>query len=337
MGRNVFPLLFTPPEPLDLSHLPPEIREIWLRNTALMNEGRSLNIDIGISNPYRCSCCGKQHIDLTIEQKVTITPEGADEPLPEEPTEVEITQPVLSVAIDIFNTLVKDYKDLLTAEVLNMADSDILETISEGDWTWDQDSKQYENTDTGEIIADDALLMIRDELIYIWHDRIRELAQQLVDGEVTIQSWLLRMQEEIISVYADEYMLSKGGYNALFEPDITILAEILLEQYTYLQDFAADIQQGTLSQAQIGNRSELYIESATQAHERGKARRHGIDLPAYPADGSQDCMTRCKCHWNINETEERVNAYWTLDPSAEHCDTCVANSQDWAPYYVLFE
>lgn len=293
------------------------------------------DISLHIDNPIRCACCGKHHINLTIAQKVAITPDGANDALPEQPEEVEITDSAIALAIAIFNEMVKDYKDLLVAEVLNMATSDILETISEGDWTWNQNTKRYRNKDTGEVITDNKMLQIRDLLIEIWHDRVRDLAQKLADGEVTIQEWLLQMRREVLSVYIDEYLLSKGGWNAIFAEDVAILSGVLATQYGFLQTFAESVQQGGLSKSQIGVRSELYIESATQAHERGRARRHAIDLPAYPADGSQICLTRCKCHWNITETEDRVNAYWTLDPSAEHCDTCVANAQDWAPYYVL--
>ena len=112
------------------------------------------------------------------------------------------------------------------------------------------------------------------------------------------------MRREVFSVFADEYMLAKGGWNAMYPADIDALTLILNEQYSHLQGFATDVSDGTLSKSQISARSELYMGSATQAHERGKARRHNLILPAYPADGSQICRSNCKCKWIIREDDE---------------------------------
>ena len=284
---------------------------------------------------YYCKACGKHHYEVSITHKVAITPDGSNEPLPQQPATVEITDSALSLAIGIFNEIVDGYTDLLVAEVVNMSTSDILETISQGYWVWNQTTKRYRNTDTGEIIAERKLIEIRDLLIVLWLERVQRLSQNLADGALTVQEWLLSMRREVFSVFADEYMLAKGGWNAMYPADIQTLQLILGEQYGYLQGFATDVQRGDLSQSQISARSELYMGSATQAHERGKARRHNLILPAYPADGSQICLSNCRCRWDIRETDEKWDATWVLDPGAEHCATCESNASVWAPFTVF--
>ena len=83
-------------------------------------------------NAYYCHSCGKQHYEVSITQKVAITPDGANDELPPLPAEVEITDSALLLAIGIFDTLVDGYTDLLFAEVVNMSTTDILETIFTG-------------------------------------------------------------------------------------------------------------------------------------------------------------------------------------------------------------
>ena len=337
MGRNVFHELHQPNrrDPNDLSHLPPELREIYRRNTARLLDGvqHTRDLTINATPPYHCSCCGKRHVDVSIHQKVNITPDGANSEIPAV-GQVEITDAALTVAISIFDEVMIGYETLLIADVINMAVSDVLETATGSQWVWNQNTKRYRNTETDEILAETKLNELRDMLTDLWMERVRLMAEWLALGELTIQEWTLGMRREVQNVFVDEYMMAKGGQNAMYMEDFTILADLLFQQFGYLQDFAEVVREGQLSKAQIGARSELYMESATQSFERGRARRHGIILPAYPADGSQICQSRCRCKWNIKETDERVDAFWKLDPSAAHCKTCIANSEAWNPYWL---
>ena len=337
MGRNVFHELYRPNrrDLIDLSHLPPELRDIYRRNTARLLGGvqHTRTLDFDVSNVYHCSCCGKRQIDLSIAQKVSITPDGANSELP--PVgEVELTDAALTVAIGIFDDVMLGYETLLIADVINMAATDILETLTGSDWVWNQETKRYRNTETGETLTENKQNQLRDTLVDLWMERVRLMAEWLASGELTIQEWTLGMRREITNVFADEYMMAKGGWNAMYQEDVNTLADLIFQQFGYLQDFAEVVKQGELSKAQIGARSELYTESATQSFERGRARRHGIILPAYPADGSQICQSRCRCRWSVKETEERVDAFWQLDPQAVHCDTCLANAEAWNPYWL---
>ena len=297
----------------------------------MMQHTRNLTFDV--SSAYHCSCCGKRHIDLSIEQKVTITPDGANSELPAV-GEVEITDAALTVAIGIFDEVMLGYENLLIADVINMAASDVLETVTGSDWVWNQETKRYRNTETGETLTEKKQNQLRDTLTVLWAERVRALATRLAEGETTIQEWTLEMRREVTNVFADEYMLAKGGWNAMYQDDINILGKLVSGQFVFLQAFAQTVRRGQMSKTQIGARSELYMESAVQSFEQGRARRHDLILPAYPADGSQICQSRCKCRWNIKEEDDRIDAFWVLDPSAEHCDTCVSNSEVWNPYWV---
>lgn len=95
-----------------------------------------------------------------------------------------------------------------------------------------------------------------------------------------------------------------------------------------------------LHEAQIAARSRMYVSSAREAFERGKRRAAGApELPAYPADGSTICKSRCQCGWQLEEVKDADgntiawNAYWRLSP-VESCETCLGRGATWNPLVI---
>lgn len=59
-------------------------------------------------------------------------------------------------------------------------------------------------------------------------------------------------------------------------------------------------------------------------------------LPAYPKDGTTQCLTNCKCKWRLEYVKGRfgaiteVRAFWVLSP-VENCPTCLCRATRWNP------
>ncbi len=98
---------------------------------------------------------------------------------------------------------------------------------------------------------------------------------------------------------------------------------------------AEDAAAGKMSAKQMGARAEMYLDGSTQAFERGKAASYSrdLDLPAYPGDGSTECLSRCRCHWSVADYEDRWEATWVLG-DADHCDDCARRAGEWSPFVV---
>ena len=277
-----------------------------------------------------CRSCGPE---TDGERAATISPDGSEQPLPAVPTDFEVTAVFLESAIDSFEAVLSDYKDLLTARVTGMTQTDAIETVKKGHWIWNQLTKRYRNSKTKKTVTAHTALRLRDEYV----DEMRnftQLTDDLIHARITVQEWLLEMRKRIRDVHSAEYMLARGGRNAMFQTDLDALSEIITEQFDFLQQFAEEVRAGTLSASQITARSELYMEAATRAHEQAKAASYGIELPEYPADGNQICKARCRCRWEIHETQAGTEAYWRMNVASKHCDSCIANAAKWAPYTV---
>jgi len=126
---------------------------------------------------------------------------------------------------------------------------------------------------------------------------------------------------------------TEGGFS-LSPVELALLNLMGQTQMAYLENFASELDGLTINE--IIRRSDMYMAATRQAYEQGKASQYGIELPAYPGDGSTPCLTNCKCNWRIEDGQGFVLAYWELG-QAEHCPVCVDRSETWNPYIVRLQ
>lgn len=159
------------------------------------------------------------------------------------------------------------------------------------------------------------------------------LCAKLFADKSDVNGWAAGMRQAVKDAYTQQYMLGRGGREAMTQADWGALGNMLRDQYRYLDGFANDIRMGRLSEGQIRMRAKMYIDSAVEAYERGRAAARGLHLPAYPGDGKTPCRVRCKCTWIIRQTPEAYYCTWQLG-HAEHCDGCLENAGKWAPLII---
>ena len=278
-----------------------------------------------------CPECGSESDS---QRAATISPDGSEDPLPVVPSNFEVTAAFLESAIESFEDVMSDYKNLLNARVTGMTQTDAIDTVKKGDWVWNQLTKRYRNSKTKKTVSSNTALRLRDDFVDLKRDTFSDLTDNLINSRITVQEWVHEMRKRIRDVNNAQYMLARGGRNAMFQTDLDALSEIIKDQFDYLQQFGEEVRAGRLSANQITARSELYMESSTRAHEQAKAASFDIELPEYPADGSQICRARCRCRWEIDEKKDTIEAFWLLNVAAKHCDSCIANAAKWAPYTI---
>lgn len=147
------------------------------------------------------------------------------------------------------------------------------------------------------------------------------------------------MRQEIKDEYIRQYILGRGGREQMTSADWGSIGGDLAFQYRKLDEFTAQIEEGLISEAQAVARARMYTNSARQAFEKADIRARGLpELPQYPADGNQICLSNCNCFWRIVDViVDGVligwDCFWELRP-AEHCDTCLENNSKWNPFEV---
>lgn len=209
-------------------------------------------------------------------------------------------------------------------------------------WVWDPETRRYRDRETGRFLGARRVHTLRDR--YVTHragqmdtfiaetvgavDRSDRAAWRAAVRRTETLGWR-RIENTLIT----EYVYGRGGIAAMTEADTTRLRHLLREQKrywrAYMREAVDDPEKMTTEYMQ--RRARYYHRSSTGFHERGKASAWGASLPTYP--GQQQCGPNCKCHWQMEESDEELRAYWRLGP-ADHCDDCTENSKRYNPYRI---
>lgn len=204
-------------------------------------------------------------------------------------------------------------------------------------WVWEDKSKRYRDTKTGRFIGIKQMQDLREEFIVQQKAIMQSYVRSYLDGDITIRRLEINIQDTLRKTYTDMYAMGAGGRNGMSHRDWGRIGAMLKEQYgkdSYLQNLIGQVDRGEISPAQASARLNMYVNSANEALWKGYT--HDMPpLPAYPGDGSTQCLTNCQCSWEIVRVEGGWNCYWRLGP-AEHCPDCLARARDWNPLFIPY-
>lgn len=223
-------------------------------------------------------------------------------------------------------------------------------------WVFDLKAKRFRNAATGRFMSVDTVRVVRETyhdqqgvvMDEVWGDLLGTagIDTPREDFLGNLLSFLIGDDERLASIpgnslfekmieptISGEYIFGRGGLNAMTEADWQRLDRIIGEQRGYWNAFVRDALSPNepLSPKQIRARAQMYLRGSTRAYAEGHASAWAIDLPAYPKDGGTECMSGCRCQWEIKTEKGKTVAYWRLG-EAEHCADCVERSEVWNPF-----
>lgn len=204
-------------------------------------------------------------------------------------------------------------------------------------WQWSASADRYRDSVTGRFLSKTEALGFVDQSLAATGNVTDTLAS-FVAGDapaISPDDWRSAMRREVKDEYIRQYLVGRGGIEQMTPADWGSIGGDLAFQYRKLDDFVAQVEAGLLSEAQVRARARMYVNSARKAYEKANIRALGLpELPQYPADGQQICLSNCKCFWRIVEVSGGGwDCYWELTP-AEHCETCLENTDKWYPLEI---
>ena len=168
-------------------------------------------------------------------------------------------------------------------------------------------------------------------------EQVNRLADQLAASDITVQQWLAQMTIEVERLHTTAYVVGAGGLSEITQEDMQKIASINAQQRGFLTGWAQQLAgEDEISAAKIKQRAQLYLNAANATLQKATTAAMGMpQLPAYPGDGTTECLVNCKCTWWIKRMPGRGNwdCTWKLAP-AEHCDTCNARAVAWSPLQI---
>ena len=210
------------------------------------------------------------------------------------------------------------------------------------DFRWDANRRLYIDSD-GNPVGQTEIRKAIERSIAVSTDKTAAIVQRLRDQQLSPGDFRNIMRKEIKNSYIRQYLVGRGGRNAMEASDWGTVGSKIRTQYRYLGGFVNAIENGEVTPGQAGVRINMYMRSSRQAYEAGRGRSYGeLRLPRLPGDGTTECGANCYCHWDIKEVFDdtqgvRVlsgwNCTWTLGV-AEHCPTCVYRAGVWNPKFI---
>jgi len=197
-------------------------------------------------------------------------------------------------------------------------------------WYWDDSVQRYRGSD-GRFVGVAQMQELREVFMKQQKLRLENLTLQYSNREIGFVEFQTASKLIIKDTYIDMCAMGAGGRNNLSHRDWGRIGAMVKEQYKYLRNMMGQIARGEITPRQAIARFAMYINSANEALWKALTRDLDFNLPAYPGDGSTQCLTNCKCEWRIEKLAWGVDAYWMLG-EAEHCDDCVERSNTWNPW-----
>lgn len=193
-------------------------------------------------------------------------------------------------------------------------------------------SRRFRDVETGRFVSRRTIDRARDEMLDRSMARVDALTTSMQSGQITRFDWWIAMRAEIKQVRIAEYLLARGGRNAMTQSDWGTIGAEIRRQYQYLDRFFAEISQGTVSESETAARARLYVAGSNASYADGQAATwNNVQFPARPGDGSTQCRQYCRCSWSLVETDDAIEATWRLGGSKETCADCKERANAWAP------
>ena len=161
---------------------------------------------------------------------------------------------------------------------------------------WEEKQARYRDTSTGKFVKAETVTKLSTASIQATGDVAGGLAEKYTNKELRGREFKTIMRDEIKREVIRQYVLGRGGLERMDAKGWGQTGATIADQYKYLDGFVDELK--NLSQEQIAARAKMYINSAREGYEKGRA-------AAVKASGAF--------------TEE----HWVVDASKENCSGCL--------------
>jgi len=146
-------------------------------------------------------------------------------------------------------------------------------------------------------------------------------------------AWQSELAAQLARYHTAAALVGSGG-NEITPALRTAVKSDLASQLAFLDRFAVEVKDASEWQAGWNARAAMYADAIQVPYWRGKTQM--LPLPAMPGDGGSECLTRCRCSWDVQplDGDGNYDAYWQLGAAEDHCQQCQQRAADWSPVRI---
>lgn len=194
-------------------------------------------------------------------------------------------------------------------------------------YTYDRNLQRYRRDD-GKFVSAADIEDLTKYMISKAKERTDAIANRLIENSIDLSEWTRQTALELKELHSQQYLLGRGGLMNMTQRDYGILGARLKKEYQYLNKFATDIRDGTLTIAQFKSRVNLYLSATDASYELSRRESHR-------AEGFAFERRRLGTTNNCNPCVSYAGMGWvtigTLPAIATACD-CRANCKCFFEY-----
>lgn len=162
-------------------------------------------------------------------------------------------------------------------------------------------------------------------------DGATERLQELGISFENVTQWQEAMEELIMRYHIAGFMRGADSETVSKAAKDKIL-EFVNIQFGYLDNFALEIVDSEEWVNGWNSRAKSYALAIKVPYWTGKTKM--LPLPSMPAEGT-DCLTQCKCKWDIKQLSPDVYSAKWVRHSSDSCTTCVQRASEWSDLRVI--
>lgn len=161
---------------------------------------------------------------------------------------------------------------------------------------------RYRDSETGQFVPRERVLLEVDREITQAKVRLQGVTRLLASDKLSIDEWQVRMAQTIKDSHLRMSALGAGGTQQLSARHFGYAGQQLRTEYEALVGFAEDLKAGKLTAEQALKRAAMYGESTALSFHRSE---------------------------QVTKDRDGFEAKRSLDPGAQHCDSCIGYATDW--------
>ena len=142
------------------------------------------------------------------------------------------------------------------------------------EFTFDPITQRYRYKDSGKFVGKEAIRNLTQKAINQVTQDINVIADLLIQRKITIATWEETTAKALKNLYTWNFTLGAGGINNLGSREYGVLGAELKRQYQHLRNFAEELRQGKITEAQFRSRVQMYVQGARNTFERGRTEAH---------------------------------------------------------------
>lgn len=134
-------------------------------------------------------------------------------------------------------------------------------------FVWDDRVKRYRYLSSGRFVSQAVVDKLTRLSISQVKKDLRTIGQLLIDGKINLAAWEQETALALKVLHVQTYTLHKGGAANMTATDYSLIEQALREEFQYLHNFAVDIYEGRVSQAQFKARLGNYAKKSRYSAE----------------------------------------------------------------------